>query len=265
MTPLAERRLQLTSLINGDIMKKLKAILLSPWLALITFGLLLSVKVADPYLVEMVRLKFYDYLMVKEPVKSDQIVIANISEKTLEKYGQYPFPREVHAKIIQDLYNHNAGMVGYTVLFLEPDRFNTDAKLSSTLSQAPVVLSQTLGDCSRNNENTRKTGVAVIGDGEPTAFLPDYPCVLDNIPAFQEKAAGVGITSTLPEADGVVRRVPLLSTSKGEYYPGFALEMLRVAAGDPSYQAKINSTGVEALRVPQFSTIKTDEIGRAHV
>jgi adenylate cyclase len=246
-------------------MKKLKAILLSPWLALITFGLLLCVKISDPYLVEMTRLKFYDYLMVKEPVKSDQIVIANISEKTLEKYGQYPFPREVHAKIIQDLYSHNAGLVGYTVLFLEPDRFNTDSKLSSTLAQSPVVLSQTLGDCSRNNENTRRTGVAVIGDGEPTAFLPDYPCVLDNITAFQEKAAGVGITSTLPEADGVVRRVPLLSTSKKEYYPGFALEMLRVAAGDPSYQAKINATGVEALRVPQFNTIKTDAYSRVFI
>lgn len=246
-------------------MKNIKKILLSPWLALITFGLLIGVKVANPYLVEMGRLKFYDYLMMSEPIKSDQIVVANISEKAIEKYGQYPFPREVHAEIIKGLYNQGAGLVGYSILFAEPDRSGTDAAFSYVLDAAPVVLSQTVGDCTRNNESTRKTGVAIIGDGQPSAFLPNYPCVIDNIPAFQTKAAGVGITSTLPEADGVVRRVPLLATSNEEYFPAFSLEMLRVVAGDPSYQAKINSTGVEALRVPQFNTINTDEYGRIFV
>lgn len=56
--------------------------------------------------------------------------------------------------------------------------------------------------------------------------------------------------------------MPLLGISNGEYYPAFSLELLRVAAGDPSYQAKINQTGVEALRVPQFGTINTDEYSR---
>jgi adenylate cyclase len=107
--------------------------------------------------------------------------------------------------------------------------------------------------------------VAVIGDGQATEFLPQYPCVLSNVPALQGVAAGVGVTSTLPESDGVVRRVPLLATSAGEYYPAFALEMLRVAAGDPSYQAKVNQTGVEALRIPSFETIKTDEYGRVFI
>lgn len=246
-------------------MKILKAIALSPWLALLTFAVLLSVKMADPYLVEMGRLKFYDYLMIGKQVQSEQIVLANISEKTIEKYGQFPFPREVYGKIVSDLYGHNAGIVGNTILFAEPDRMGTDSGFAKALGNYPVVLSQTVGNCNRNNQSTRKTGVAVIGDGEPSAFLPDYPCVLDNIPAFQEKAAGVGITSTLPEADGVVRRVPLLSTSNGEYYPAFSLEMLRVAAGDPSYQAKINSTGVEALRIPQFNTIKTDAYSRVFI
>jgi adenylate cyclase len=59
--------------------------------------------------------------------------------------------------------------------------------------------------------------------------------------------------------------VPLLGISNGEYYPAFSLELLRVAAGDPSYQAKINETGVEALRVPQFGTINTDEYGRVFI
>jgi len=238
--------------------QRTKKVLLSPWMALITFAVLLAVK--------STRLKFYDYLMLGSPTQSEQIVTVNIGEKAIEKYGQWPFPREVHAKIISDIYDRGAALVGSTILMSESDRMGTDRVLADTLSQYPVVLSQTVSDsCSRVSATIRKTGVAVIGDGEATEFLPQYPCVLSNVSILQEAAVGVGITSTLPETDGVVRRVPLLAQSSGEYYPAFALEMLRVAAGDPSYQAKINQTGVEALRIPSFETIKTDEYGRVFV
>ena len=246
--------------------QKIKKILLSPWLALLTFALLLTFKLQDPYLVEATRLKFYDYIMLDKAKQSEQIVVINLGEKSIEKYGQWPFPRETHAKILDDIYSRGAVLVGSTVLMLEPDRMGTDSALADTLNKYPVVLSQTVGDsCSRVSTTIRKTGVAVIGDGEATEFLPQYPCVLSNVSVLQEAAAGVGITSTLPETDGVVRRVPLLSESLGEYYPAFALEMLRVAAGDSSYQAKINQTGVEALRIPSFETIKTDEYGRVFI
>ena len=246
--------------------QKIKKVLLSPWMALLTFGLLAWVKISDPYLVEATRLKFYDYLMLSSPVQSEQIVVANIGEKAIEKYGQWPFPREVHSQIISDIYGRGAGLVGSTILMPDSDRFGTDDVLAGTLNNLPVVLSQTVThDCPKASKPIRRTGVAVIGDGQPTEFLPQYPCVLSNTPVLQEAAVGVGITSTLPEPDGVVRRVPLLAQSGGEYYPAFALELLRVAAGDPSYQAKINQTGVEALRVPQFDTIKTDEYGRVFV
>jgi adenylate cyclase len=248
------------------MLNKASKVLLSPWLAVATVLLLLSVKLMNPFLVDSMKLKYYDYLMLGEPVKSEQIVVASIGEKAIEKYGQWPFPREVHAKIISDLYGANAGLVGSTVLMPEPDRMGTDGSLANTLKQYPVVLSQTLvEDCPKDIRPPRRTGIAVVGDGQPTDFLPNYPCVLDNIPELQESAVGVGITSSLPETDGVTRRVPLLGISNGEYYPAFSLELLRVAAGDPSYQAKINQTGVEALRVPQFGTINTDEYGRVFI
>jgi adenylate cyclase len=247
---------------------KITKFLLSPWLAVITVLILLSIKISNPYLVEATKLKFYDYLMLGNPVQSEQIVIANIGEKTIEKYGQWPFPRKNYAEIIHEIYGRGAGLVGSTILMPEPDRMGNDSVLSNTLKQYPVVLSQTVtSDCSssKTTQKIRLTGVAVIGDGRATDYLPQYPCVLDNIDILQKAAVGVGVTSTLPETDGVVRRVPLLAQSSGEYYPAFALEMLRVAAGDPSYQAKINQTGVEALRVPSFDTIKTDEYGRVFI
>ena len=247
-------------------MKKSIKFLLSPWLALVTVILLLAVKLSNPFLVDALRLKYYDYLMLGKTEQSEQIIVANIGEKAIEKYGQWPFPRDIHAKILEELYENGAGLVASTVMFPEKDRFNKDSIFAESLKKNPVVLSQTLTDkCSRNNSQTRRTGVAVIGDGKPTEFLPNYPCVLDNIPELQSNALGVGIASSLPESDGVVRRVPLIGVSNGEYYPAFALEVLRVVSGDPSYQAKINQTGVEALRVPQFGKINTDEYGRVFI
>ncbi len=246
---------------------KIKKILLSPWLALLTFGLLIGLKVSDPRLIESTRLNFYDNLMVSEQqVVSNDVVLLNISEKTLEKYGQYPFSRDVYAKIINDTYGSGAGLVGTTILFPEPDRFNHDETLQKSLSSHPVVLSQVASEkCSRNNSNTKRTGVSIVGDGKATEYLPQYTCILDNVSILQDQSAGIGVTSTLPEVDGVVRRVPLLAMSKDQYYPSFALEMLRNAAGDISYQAKINETGVEAVRVPQYDTIATDSYSRVFV
>ena len=249
---------------------KIKKTLLSPWLAIITFALLVTLKLSNPYLIDSTRLKFYDYLMLGDPVQSEQIVVANIGEKALEKYGQWPFPRDVYAKINDDLYGSGASLVGTTIMFPDVDRFQGDAKLAKALTEYPVVLSQTVtSDCTAGltiaQAGLRRTGVSVIGDGQATDFLPSYQCVLSNITSLQQTAAGVGVSSTLPESDGVVRRVPLLATSDNEYYPAFALEMLRVAVGDPSYQAKVNETGVEALRIPSFETIKTDEYGRVFI
>lgn len=254
---------------KSSLRKTISKALLSPWLALLTFAILLSVKFADPYLVESSRLTSYDYIMLDKKIDSESIVVANIGEAAIEKYGQYPFPREVYSEIIQDLYAQGAYLVASTIMFPEYDRFGGDGTLEQTLYEYPIILAQSVSaDCTlptKENKNHRRTGVAVIGDGQASDFLPNYPCVLDNIPILQEAAVGVGVTSTLPESDGVVRRVPLLATSNDEYYPAFALEVLRVLAGDPSYQAKINQTGVEALRIPQFDTINTDSYGRIFI
>ena len=245
--------------------KNLKKIFLSPWLAVLTFALLVFIKVSNPYLVDMGRLKFYDYLMLGKPIQANEIVLANIDEKAIAKYGQFPFPRTVYADIIKDLRDRHAALLGNTVLFLEPDRMGGDKALENAMMSYPVILSQTVGNCNRNNTDTKRTGVAVIGDGKATEYLPEYPCVLDNIFDIQSIGAGTGITSTLPEADGVVRRVPMLAMSHGEYYPSFSLEIVRAVAGQESYQAKINQTGVEAVRIPSFPIIKTDEYSRVFV
>ena len=137
-------------------MKKiLKKIFLSPWLALLTFALLVFIKVSNPYLVDMGRLKFYDYLMLGKPIAANEIVLANIDEKAIQKYRQFPFPRTVYDDIIKDLKDKHATLLGNTVLFLEPDRMGGDSALQNAMMSYPVILSQTVGNCDRNNTNTK--------------------------------------------------------------------------------------------------------------
>ena len=69
------------------VTQKIKSILLSPWLAIFTFALLMTVKISDPYLVEATRLKFYDYIMLDKPKQSEQIIVVILWEKVSEKFG----------------------------------------------------------------------------------------------------------------------------------------------------------------------------------
>jgi adenylate cyclase len=89
-----------------------------------------------------------------------------------------------------------------------------------------------------------------------------YPGIIANIHPVESAAAGVGITNTLPEIDGVVRRMPMVVAVDGRLYPSLAMEVMRVAAGDSTFQVKINELGVEKMRIPQFGPVATDSLSR---
>jgi adenylate cyclase len=112
----------------------------------------------------------------------------------------------------------------------------------------------------QTNKNAVPRGVAKIGD--PMPWLFEWPGMLGPIPLLGDNVDGVGVVNTTPEIDGVVRRLPLLMRVGEEVYPSVALEVIRVAVGDPSYQVKASEGGVIALRVPKFKTIKTDQYAR---
>jgi adenylate cyclase len=89
-----------------------------------------------------------------------------------------------------------------------------------------------------------------------------YPGIIANISAVESAAAGVGIVNTLPEIDGVVRRMPMVVAVDGKLYPSLSMEVMRVAAGDSTFQVKINESGVEKMRIPQFGPVATDSLSR---
>jgi adenylate cyclase len=240
--------------------------LLSPWMALLTLVLLLSVRVADPSFVESIRLRYFDQLITsKESTVSQQVAVVNIDDETIRQKGQFPFPRGEYATIIDTLYRNGAGLVVFNVFLPDSDRFGQDSKLGTILKQHPVVFPHTAVNDQITDSVTQapfRPGVSIIGEGDPGI---KYKAILPNVRSVNENAAGIGIVNTFPELDGVIRRVPMLINIDGKLYPSISLETLRVAAGDPSFQVKINEGSIEAVRVPAFGKITTDGDSRVWV
>jgi len=240
-------------------MKKLN--LFSPWTALITLIILIIVKFQSPTFIESIKLRYFDTLITSQPEIQNTIHTVNIDESALEKYGQWPFSRDVYANIIKDLYNRGAGLVVFNVLMPEKDRSGKDSVLAETLKEYPVILSNVGSDINKNQ--AKNPGAVMIGD--PDGKVIEYPGIIANIPELENEAYGVGLTSTLPEIDGVNRRIPLVIKSGEHLYPSISLEVLRVLAQDPSFQIKFHDYGIEKLRIPQFGVIPTDNIGRVWI
>jgi adenylate cyclase len=239
-----------------------KKILVSPWTALLTLALILSIRIADPVFIESVRLRYFDTLITNQSPTKNNIITVNIDENALDKYGQWPFKRDVYAQLIDELYKRNAGLVIFNVLMTEKDRQGGDAKLASILEKFPVVLPNMPADRMKNSP--RQPGTAIIGSDFQDMII-QYPGIIANIPELESRAAGVGIVNTLPEVDGVNRRMPLVVSVDGKVYPSLAMEALRVAAGDSTTQIKLFDGGVEKMRIPKFGPITTDQLGRVWI
>ena len=242
-----------------DIAKKF---LTSTWTALITLAVVVGVRLADPSFVESVRLRYFDQLIVKEAPTTIPVHTANIDEAALDKYGQFPFPRDTYARIIKDLYDRNAGLVVFNILMPEQDRFGGDAQLAKALEKYPAILPQVASTKGKNR--TFGTPVQVVGRDPQGAFV-EYPGIIANVPQLEERAAGVGVVNTFPEIDGVVRRMPLLIMSGDNVHPAISLETIRVGVGDTKIQVKIGDMGVEALRVPKLNRINVDPLSRTWI
>ena len=240
----------------------IKKILLSPWTALITLALIVGIRTADPTFVESVRLRYFDTLITAKAPTENNIVTVNIDEASLDKYGQWPLPRAEYAKIIKDLYDRGAGLVVLNVLMAEPDRTGGDAVLANALKNYPVILGSVPSDKTKNTP--RNPGSAVLGP-EHLDQIVEYPGLIANVSQLENAAAGIGIVSTMPEVDGVNRRLPLIVTVDGKLYPSIAMETLRVAAGDSTFQVKLFEGGVEKMRIPKFGPVTTDNLGRVWI
>ncbi|MDA8897318.1 CHASE2 domain-containing protein [bacterium] len=227
--------------------------------AFVTAFIMIGFHYNDSSVVQTARLKSFDILQqTDQPTLSQDVAVVTIDESAIEKYGQWPWKRDVLADIIWKLREAGAGIIVMPIIMSEPDRLGGDIELAEALAGNGVVIAQT--GSTQANRNSVPRGIAKIGD--PLPYMFEWPGMLGPIPLLGDNADGVGVLNTNPEIDGVVRRVPLLMRVGDDTYPALAVEVIRVATGKPSYQVKEAGGGIEAIRVPGYPIIKTDPNGQ---
>jgi len=232
----------------------------SIWSTIVLVVCVLFVRINDPSILEETRLTVFDQYINSLPAQdSEQIVLLNIGEESLGEFGQYPFPRQQYAQLISDLRNANAGMIGFTIMFPEADRFGGDEVFASWIKDNGIILSQD-ADNSGRSAKAPYVGTAVFGTGDPLNHVIRYKGLVTNIPEIEAGAWGHGLINAMPEVDGVVRRIPLISQINEELYPSFALETIRVLNDKISYTVKVGELGLEEIILRPFR-ISTDENG----
>ena len=214
------------------------------------------------------------------------VVIVDIDDASLAKLGQWPWPRTRLAQLIEATSHLGALAVGLDMIMPEPDRLSpsvliddrpdlhlalrdelaklpsNDAILAETLRRVPSVVGRVGMHDGKNRArpSTGQTPVRVHGDLS-IAYVQSYDGHLSSVFPIDEAAFGRGYLNATPDADGVVRAVPLLLAVDGELAPTFAPELLRVAVGAPFYSVYGGPHGVQGVKIGT-SFIPTDPDGR---
>ena len=233
------------------------------WHVFVTLVILVGLRLLDPFLLESTRLSFFDSLQRgQETQLSEQIVLVDIDEETLAKFGQYPIPRKVMADEIDKI---EGSLIAFNILFSEPDRAGGDEYFADILSWKNAVVA--IAPSNRTNTDYRppRIGTATFGDRDAEDFRPVIGGMLFAQPVIHEAALGYGTISSAQDVDGIIRRQPLLENFDNRLYPAFALDVLRVAAGDSSYQISTDEYGIQFVRIPKFTPIPTDSQGNVTI
>lgn len=219
-----------------------------------------------------------------EIMGDDNIVIVDIDEKSLKTLGQWPWSRDKVAKLLQNLSDFDAAIIGLDVVFAEADNSSPqhilkqfglpyenlpdyDAILAQTITQTPTVMGYVfaLTPDFIEPEGHPKSAAIIIEHERPahSSLIKPYRAIL-NIPLIQQKAYSSGYFNTIPDNDGIVRSIPLVMEYDGVLYPSLSLEMIRIALGEKKINIVYDERGVSQIEIGEH-IIPTDFYGRLMV
>jgi adenylate cyclase len=255
---------------------------------LVGFAVLRSL---DPAPVEELRVRTFDAFQRVDPRKKTArpVTIIDIDDKSMEKFGQWPWPRTRLAELVNELTRLGAVVIAFDVVFAEPDRLNPDfvadtfanldAETRTKLRALPsndqvfadairasrVVLGESgsADELAAIDKTLPVTGLAMLGE-EPQRFMFEFPGLLRNTKVLEQAAAGRGLFTIRPERDGIVRRVPMIMLAQGQTMPSLSFEMLRVATGSGTILIKAEKAGIKSLGIKGFQ-LPTDRNGQLWV
>ena len=252
-----------------------------------------ALRLVDPVPIRELRLRTFDTFQLLDPrvKKIKPVTIVDIDEKSLAKLGQWPWPRTTIADLIINLTNLGAVVIGFDVVFSEPDRLNPDVAartmryldevtrsklrdlpsndqvLADAIRRSRVVLGETgMPDVRiESDESLPFTPVATLGkEVDPLLFLHQFMGLLRNVPVIEKAAAGRGLITIVPERDGIIRRVPMVLQAQDHTMPSLSLEILRVVTGTPTILIRSDDAGIRSIKLRGLE-IPTDSHGQLWV
>jgi adenylate cyclase len=229
---------------------------------LVTVALLFGLKIWNPYLIENITWSWFDYLhQSKEIEQVDNIVLVDIDEKSLQKYGQYPWPRNIYADIM--LESHYTNTHVFTQLFKNPDRFGGDEAFAEGLVNRLSILSAA-PTTQLDTGSAPFVKTSVFGDGEIKDHIWSFSGIASPVDILKQNSYGSGVTVTTPSIsgtpnfDGTIRSAPLVVSANDVVYPSVALEVLRAFGDHRNYQTRVTQeAGIEWIRMGRSPPIET--------
>jgi adenylate cyclase len=274
--------------------KRVSAVLTasSRWVAVLLLATVCVLRALNLEPVVLLQQRGFDLLQRLFPraVTQQRVTIVDIDDESLKGIGQWPWTRTTVASLINALAEYGAAIVAFDVIFAEPDRTSLPRIAADRPDLAPELAKQLLGVLDNDLVMARamrdkriivsqsaqrrevagsaptafkRTPMAKLGD-DPLPWLPSYEGILRNISVLEDAAVGIGMVTMHPEADGVVRRLPMLIAVGPVIYPALSVEVLRVATGRAAFGVRTNAAGIDsvlagAVRIP------TDANGRVWV
>ena len=255
----------------------------------ITFTILLviliTVKIINPSFVKSISYLSFDiYQKIFSEKKETDVVIVDIDEKSLGKFGQFPWNRNVFAKILDELNNSDPKAIGFDIFFTEKDKQSPDAIIKSyNLIPSDVSELQNLkGPDQVFSEKLKesKSVIAVLGSnvpshsnydrkakarflskgGDPKNFSYSYPHSIGSLEILEKNVKGLGSISFLDQLDGIIRSLPMIVRFDNKLYPTMGLEMVRVGSKQKNIYIELNELGIQRVSARPHK-IKTDPNG----
>lgn len=262
-------------------------------MTLVLTGVLLTLFLAglfvfQPFFLRLMENKVYDAMLrfTSSGEASEQIIIVDLDEESLEEFGQWPWPRYRVALLLDKLRRAGSVSVGLDVVFAEKDRTSpriirdqlrrelnveieftglppalddNDAIMANVLAQGPFALGYYL-DMRTPRESHRQHQLhplqaAVVGAPEAPALEDSlFPAqgVTGNIDVLARSAPNSGFINVAPDEDGVIRRAPLLMAYNGRFYPSLALAVLLNTLDAGQVLVHSSSSGPEFMRLQQI-------------
>ncbi len=239
---------------------------------LILLLILISLKIINPAFIKSVSYLSFDlYQKIFAEKKDSEVVIIDIDEKSLGKFGQFPWNRNVFAKILDQLNTSNPKAVGFDIFFTEKDKQSPDEIIKSyNLIPDDVAELQKLkgpDDIFSEKLKESKSIIAVLGSnvpshsnydrkakarflskgGDPKQFTYLYPYSIGSLEILEKDVKGLGSISFLDQLDGIIRSLPLIVQFNKKLYPTMGLEMIRVGSNQKNIYVELNEVGIKRI------------------